>query len=141
MSDPPGDSELLDAVTHALPAGEDRPGQRQMAAAIAAAIAGQRHLVVEAGTGTGKTLAYLIPAIEAGLTTVVVTATMALQDQLAGKDLPAVATTYAQMGRGDLDYAVLKGRSNYLCQQRIAELSEPATSGPAPQLALILNRR
>jgi ATP-dependent DNA helicase DinG len=136
MSDPPGDSELLDAVTHALPAGEDRPGQRQMAAAIAAAIAGQRHLVVEAGTGTGKTLAYLIPAIEAGLTTVVVTATMALQDQLAGKDLPAVATTYAQMGRGDLDYAVLKGRSNYLCQQRIAELSEPATSGPAPQLAL-----
>jgi ATP-dependent DNA helicase DinG len=107
-----------------------------MASAISAAITSQRHLVVEAGTGTGKTLAYLIPVIEAGLTTVVVTATMALQDQLAGKDLPAVATTYAEMGRGDLDYAVLKGRSNYLCQQRIAELSEPAVSGATPQLAL-----
>jgi ATP-dependent DNA helicase DinG len=136
MSNLPGSSELLDAVTHALPAGEDRPGQRQMAAAIAAAIAAQRHLVVEAGTGTGKTLAYLIPAIEAGHTTVVVTATMALQDQLAGKDLPAVAATYAEIGRGDLDYAVLKGRSNYLCQQRIAELSEPATGGATQQLAV-----
>ncbi len=136
-------SALLEAVTLGLPAGEERPGQRQMAAAIATAISSERHLVVAAGTGTGKTLAYLVPVIEAGVTTVVVTATMALQDQLAGKDLPAVAATYAEMGGGDLDYAVLKGRSNYICQQRIAELSEsaaPAAKTAAPQsLDLQLN--
>jgi ATP-dependent DNA helicase DinG len=121
-------SALLAAVTNSLPAGEDRPGQRQMAAAIATAITSNRHLVVAAGTGTGKTLAYLVPVIEAGVTTVVVTATMALQDQLARKDLPAVAATYAEMGGGDLDFAVLKGRSNYICQQRVAEMAETAPS-------------
>ncbi len=123
-TDPFTASALLEAVTQSLPAGEDRPGQRQMAAAIATAISSGRHLVVAAGTGTGKTLAYLVPVIEAGTTTVVVTATIALQDQLARKDLPAVAATYAEMGGGDLDYAVLKGRSNYICQQRVAEMSE-----------------
>ena len=59
-----------------------------MAEAVSKAIVGKRHLVVQAGTGTGKTLAYLVPAILSGRRTVVATATKALQDQLAGKDLP-----------------------------------------------------
>ncbi len=125
---------LLETVTQALPAGEDRPGQRQMAAAIAATIAAKRHLIVEAGTGTGKTLAYLIPVIEAATTTVVVTATMALQDQLAGKDLPTVSRTFAETHGGDVDFSVLKGRSNYLCLQRIAELTAPASPSAQPML-------
>ncbi|MGB8860677.1 MAG: DEAD/DEAH box helicase, partial [Ilumatobacteraceae bacterium] len=78
----------LAAVTGALPAAEDRPGQQQMAQAVASAIESGRHLVVQAGTGTGKTLGYLVPAITAGKRVVVATATKALQDQLAAKDLP-----------------------------------------------------
>ena len=88
-----------------------------MAEAVSKAIVGKRHLVVQAGTGTGKTLAYLVPAILSGRRTVVATATKALQDQLAGKDLPFL--------QGHLDrpftWAVLKGRSNYLCRQRLDE--------------------
>jgi len=108
----------LAAVTAALPAAEDRPGQQQMAQAVADAIESGRHLVVQAGTGTGKTIGYLVPAILAGRTVVVATATKALQDQLASKDLPFLQ---AHVGV-PFDWAVLKGRSNYLCMQRIHEL-------------------
>ena len=89
-----------------------------MARSVGRAIAGRRHLVVQAGTGTGKSLAYLIPAMLAGERVVVATATKALQDQLAGKDLPSVAT----LATGEFSFAVLKGRSNYLCKQRAAEV-------------------
>ena len=85
-----------------------------------------RHLVVQAGTGTGKSLAYLVPAILSGRPTVVATATKALQDQLASKDLPFLAEHL------DVDvrrWAVLKGRSNYLCLQRVREVT--ATRAPA----------
>ncbi len=78
------------------------------------------HLVVQAGTGTGKSLAYLVPAALSGKKVVVATATKALQDQLRDKDLPLV-----ESGLGlpaPLDYAVLKGRSNYVCRQRVAEV-------------------
>ncbi len=93
-----------------------------MANAVAHAIAERRHLVVEAGTGTGKSLAYLVPAILSGAKTVVATATKALQDQLARKDLPFLAPLLAaDLGR-PLSYVVLKGRSNYLCRQRAAEV-------------------
>ena len=79
----------LDAVTLQLPGGgEVREGQRTMAAAVANAIESGRHLLVQAGTGTGKSLAYLVPAVMSGKKVVVATATKALQDQLAGKDLP-----------------------------------------------------
>lgn len=108
----------LDAVTHALPAAEDRPGQRQMAQAVADAIDSGRHLVVQAGTGTGKTIGYLVPALLAGKTVVVATATKALQDQLASKDLPFLET---HLGT-PFEWAVLKGRSNYVCRQRLDEL-------------------
>jgi ATP-dependent DNA helicase DinG len=116
----------LDAVTAALPGAEDRPGQRRMAELVAESIGRGRHLVVQAGTGTGKTLAYLVPAIVSGKRTIVATATKALQDQLATKDLPFLAAELAALGH-DVDWAVLKGRSNYLCLQRLREMSQPAT--------------
>lgn len=108
----------LDEVTVSLPGGgERRDGQREMAAAVAAAIADDGHVVVQAGTGTGKSLAYLVPLALSGRTAIVATATKALQDQLAGKDLPFLAEHIP----GGIDYAVLKGRSNYLCLQRLEE--------------------
>ena len=109
----------LGEVARRLPGGgESRPGQVRMARAVGRAIADRRHLVVQAGTGTGKSLAYLVPAALAGETVVVATATKALQDQLADKDLPQVA---AAIG-AELTFAVLKGRSNYLCRQRASEV-------------------
>jgi len=111
--------DLLARATAALPGGgEDRPGQQAMAEAVARAVATGRHLLVQAGTGTGKSLAYLVPAALSGRPVVVATATKALQDQLAGKDLPFLAE---QLG-GTLTYAVLKGRSNYVCRQRLGEI-------------------
>ncbi len=98
-----------------------------MAEAVAGAIATGRHLVVQAGTGTGKSLAYLVPAVLSGKRVVVATATKALQDQLGGKDLPFLAD---QLGR-PFSYAVLKGRSNYLCRQRAMEVA-----GGGEQLSL-----
>jgi len=114
-------ARTLAAVTSALPAAEDRPGQRQMAEAIERALASGRHLIVAAGTGTGKTIGYLVPAVLAGKRVVVATATKALQDQLAGKDLPFLSEHLPQ----PFDWAVLKGRSNYLCLQRLRELDTP----------------
>jgi ATP-dependent DNA helicase DinG len=107
----------LERATAALPGAEQRPGQRAMAEAVAEAIGAGRHLAVQAGTGTGKTLGYLVPAILAGQPTVVATATKALQDQLAGKDLPFLEEHLGV----PFDWAILKGRSNYLCRQRLVE--------------------
>jgi ATP-dependent DNA helicase DinG len=90
-----------------------------MAEAVGRAIEDRRHLVVQAGTGTGKSLAYLVPAVLSGKKVVVATATKALQDQLATKDLPFLAH---HLGR-PFRFAVLKGRSNYLCRQRAAEVA------------------
>ncbi len=116
----------LERVTAALPSAEDRPGQKQMAQAIDDALSKGRHLIVQAGTGTGKSAAYLVPAITSGKRVVVVTATKALQDQLATKDLPFIET---HLGR-PFEWAVLKGRSNYLCLQRIREsLATPEARG------------
>jgi len=113
-----GDDPLL-RVTSALVDAEQRDGQRAMADMVAGSIATGRHLVVQAGTGTGKTLAYLVPAIGADARIVVATATKALQDQLATKDLPFLAEHLGV----DFDWAVLKGRSNYICLQRLREMS------------------
>ena len=108
----------LAPVTARLPEAEARPGQQRMADLVATAIAERRHLVVQAGTGTGKTLAYLVPAIESGSRVVVATATKALQDQLAGKDLPFLDDALD----ASFEWAVLKGRSNYVCLQRLREM-------------------
>ncbi len=102
----------------ALDSGEVRPGQVQMAEAVERAFAEGGVVAVAAGTGTGKSLAYLVPAVASGQCVVVATATKALQDQLANKDLPLVARG---LGR-PVNWAVLKGRSNYLCRQRLVEL-------------------
>lgn len=108
----------LEGITEALPEGEVRTGQIEMADAVARSIVDGHHLVVQAGTGTGKTFAYLVPAILSGRKVVVTTATKALQDQLAGKDLPFLAEHLDQ----PFEFAVLKGRSNYICLQRVREL-------------------
>ncbi len=105
--------------------GEHRPGQEQMTAAVADAFESGRHLAVAAGTGTGKSLAYLIPAVLSDRRVVVATATKALQDQLATKELPFLAaqraTRQLRPGGRPLRWAVLKGRSNYICRQLLAE--------------------
>ncbi len=106
-----------------MDSGEDRPGQHEMTAAVSDAITEGRHLVVQAGTGTGKSLAYLIPALTSRRRTVIATATMALQDQLSDRELPFLA---AHMDR-EISWAVLKGRSNYLCRQRLDELTTATT--------------
>lgn len=116
-------SDALEIATSALPRAEIRPGQRQMATAVEEAIAEGRHLVVQAGTGTGKTIAYLVPAMLAGKRTVVATATKALQDQLAGKDLPFLVEALSDYLGHEVSWAVLKGRRNYVCRQRIAEVT------------------
>lgn len=113
--------DLLEIATEALGSTEDRPGQRAMAEAVDSAVATGRHLVVQAGTGTGKTLGYLVPVVASGRKAVVTTATKALQDQLAHKDLPLVADTVARALGRELEWAVLKGRSNYVCRQRLEE--------------------
>ena len=114
----------LERVTAALPGAEARPGQLAMAEAVGAAIAGGRHLVVEAPTGVGKSLGYLVPALRAGDRKVVITtATKALQDQLAHKDLPFLEE---HLGT-PFEWAVLKGRSNYLCLQRLREVQSANT--------------
>lgn len=113
--------QLLDHVTAALPGGgEARAGQREMAVSVAEAIKKDGHVVVQAGTGTGKSLAYLVPVVAAQRQTIVATATKALQDQLATKDLPFLV----EQTDGAVDFAVLKGRSNYLCLQRLDEAED-----------------
>ena len=123
--------ELLQRVTARLPDREARPQQVAMARAVAEAVADGRPLVVRAGTGVGKSLAYLcgtVPSLLAGDGRMVVaTATKALQDQLAGKDLPTVAEV-----EPDLTWAVLKGRSNYVCRQAVAELARLSEAPALP---------
>jgi ATP-dependent DNA helicase DinG len=119
-----------------LPGYEDRPEQRRMASAIAAALADPRPLLVEAGTGTGKTLAYLVPAIESGMRVVVSTGTRALQEQIARHDLPLCERL---LGR-PVDAVVLKGVSNYLCRRKLRNLELSATGlfGPDPDVERLL---
>jgi ATP-dependent DNA helicase DinG len=106
----------------AHPAYEHRPGQLEMAKAVAEVLAERRHLLVEAGTGTGKTLAYLLPVLQSGRRVLLSTGTRNLQEQLINKDVPLLA---ASLGR-DLNIISMKGRQNYACKQKIRELeSQP----------------
>jgi ATP-dependent DNA helicase DinG len=104
-----------------LPGFQPRAGQGWMAEAVAEAIANNDKLVVEAGTGTGKTFAYLIPALLSGRKTIISTGTKALQDQLYHRDLPLVGKA---IGR-PVTTALLKGRANYLCLHRIDQVTAP----------------
>ncbi|RTL67304.1 MAG: ATP-dependent DNA helicase [Pseudonocardiaceae bacterium] len=120
--DLPGVAELLEAAVEAL-GGARREGQDAMAAAVRKAIADHEHLAVQAGTGTGKSLGYLVPAIRhaiaADATVVVSTATIALQRQLVDRDLPRLAKALRPaLGRLPT-FAILKGRRNYLCLNKL----------------------
>ena len=125
-------SRVLQAVVASI-GGSHRPGQLQMAEAVTAALRDHEHLLVQAGTGTGKSLAYLVPALLHHRPVVVATATLALQHQLVQRDLPAlVAGSSTELGDsegeggdaapgGRIPYAVLKGRSNFACLHRVRE--------------------
>jgi ATP-dependent DNA helicase DinG len=125
---------LADAVAEALRVGgplagalagfEPRPGQAAMAARVAEAIDNDERLLVEAGTGTGKTLAYLLPAILSGRKVVVSTGTKTLQDQIARIDLPRLASALTPFA-----FTVMKGLSNYLCLRRFHEHSAQRVLG------------
>src|SRR5690606_15738086 len=120
---PPRDGEgivdaLLDAVVERL-GGRRREGQRTMARAVAAAMERGEHLAVQAGTGTGKSMAYLVPAVHHAVThgerVVVSTATLALQRQVLTRDLPLVASVVGARTSRPARYALLKGWHNYVC--------------------------
>ncbi|MDQ8703482.1 ATP-dependent DNA helicase [Streptomyces sp. LHD-70] len=112
--------ELLHAAVEAV-GGTERPGQVTMAESVAEAIDGGSHLLVQAGTGTGKSLGYLVPALAHGEPVVVATATLALQRQLVERDLPRTVEALHPLLRRRPQFAMLKGRSNYLCLHRLHE--------------------
>ncbi|MGX1738771.1 ATP-dependent DNA helicase [Corynebacterium flavescens] len=127
MSDQPqtqSTAELLDAAVTAL-GGSRREGQVAMANAVTNALLKERHLAVQAGTGTGKSLAYLVPAIahaqETGHTVIVSTATLALQRQLVERDLPRLVEALQSVLETPPTFAIMKGRSNYLCLNKVAQ--------------------
>ncbi|HEX6878305.1 MAG TPA: ATP-dependent DNA helicase [Nocardioidaceae bacterium] len=112
--------QVLAAAVEAL-GGQERPGQIQMAEAVGRAMASGEHLLVQAGTGTGKSLGYLVPALLHDRRVVVATATLALQHQLVERDIPALLEAAGRQLGDKATYAVLKGRSNYACLHRIRE--------------------
>ncbi|ATG52538.1 ATP-dependent helicase [Brachybacterium vulturis] len=116
-------STLMDAAVTAI-GGASREGQQTMAEAVDLAMSGGRHLLVQAGTGTGKSLAYLVPAMRhalvSGRPVVVSTATIALQTQIVRKDLPRLVEALAPHLPRTPTFALLKGRANYLCKHKIA---------------------
>jgi ATP-dependent DNA helicase DinG len=110
--------KALDAAVEAI-GGQPRAGQIEMAEAVANALSNRHHLLVQAGTGTGKSLAYLVPALVHGKKVLVATATLALQRQLVERDLPKIkGALEKELGR-ELTFAVYKGVGNYLCLQKM----------------------
>src|SRR5688572_3339528 len=129
--------------------GQNRAGQHEMADRVAEAFSNEEHLLVQAGTGTGKSLAYLIPlivhALESEKPAVVSTATLALQSQIVKRDLPRLLEAISDELPRPVDVALLKGRNNYLCRHKLAggfpeedapdalfALGEDAVPHPAP---------
>ncbi|GAB3862395.1 ATP-dependent DNA helicase [Nocardioides maradonensis] len=111
---------MLAAAVEAL-GGQPREGQAAMAEAVGTALKGHQHLLVQAGTGTGKSLGYLVPSLLHDDRVVVATATLALQHQLVERDLPRLVEAVGTMPGVDASFAVLKGRSNYACLHRVRE--------------------
>src|ERR1700733_7277645 len=130
-------------LARAHPAYEFRRGQLQMAQAVEQALEETRHLIVEAGTGTGKTLAYLLPVIRSGRRVIISTGTKNLQEQLFYKDVPfleqtlygnqvetAASAVQSWHGPGRLSVCYMKGRNNYLCRKKLYDLTDqPVLSG------------
>ena len=120
MSKNPDVRTVLHAAVSAV-GGEDRPGQLEMAEAVAKALRDKEHLLVQAGTGTGKSLAYLVPSLLHDKRVVIATATLNLQHQLVERDIPALKEA-ARATMGEVPHhAVIKGRGNYACLHRIRE--------------------
>ncbi len=112
------------------PAYEFRRGQLQMAQAVEQALEEKRHLIVEAGTGTGKTLAYLLPVIRSGKRVIISTGTKNLQEQLFYKDIPFLEQALFPNGESKLNVCYMKGRNNYLCKKKLYDLTDqPVLSG------------
>jgi ATP-dependent DNA helicase DinG len=121
--DRPGVADLLAAAVGAVPDGVERPGQQKMAEAVAHAAESGEHLLVQAGTGTGKSLAYLVPSLLVDGPVVISTATLALQSQLVDHDLPRLAEAVEPLLGRKPTFAVLKGRHHYLCLARLENSS------------------
>jgi len=113
--------DAFDRLASVIPGYEHREDQLALARAVESALENEEHLLAQAGTGTGKSLAYLVPALRSGRRVVVATATKALQEQLLTKDVPLAEAAVGRKAR----VAVVKGRQNYLCRRRVeaAELN------------------
>ena len=129
---PESSSELIRNVRQALSVavaaigGSERAGQVEMAEAVANALSDRHHLMVQAGTGTGKSLAYLVPALVHGKRVLVATATLALQRQLVERDLPKIVPALEKLLGREITYGIYKGVGNYLCLQKMnAEDGDP----------------
>ncbi|HET7415807.1 MAG TPA: ATP-dependent DNA helicase [Arthrobacter sp.] len=114
--------QLLDTAVSAM-GGQNRQGQHEMTRRVAEAINGEGHLLVQAGTGTGKSLAYLVPliahAVDSDKPSVVSTATLALQAQIVGRDLPRLLDALAPQLEREIKVALVKGRGNYVCKHKV----------------------
>ena len=119
--------KALDAAINAI-GGKPRDGQIEMAEAVANALTDRHHLMVQAGTGTGKSLAYLVPALVHGRKVLVATATLALQRQLVERDLPAVVPALEKVLGREITYAIYKGVGNYICLAKMNS-EEPDPDG------------
>jgi len=117
--------KALDAAIEAI-GGTSREGQIEMAEAVANALSDRHHLMVQAGTGTGKSLAYLVPALVHGKRVLVATATLALQRQLVERDLPRIVPALEKVLGRDISFGIYKGVGNYICLQKMnSETSDP----------------
>jgi ATP-dependent DNA helicase DinG len=136
VTGPPSVAALLEAAVSAL-GGSRREGQGDMATAVERALRTGEHLAVQAGTGTGKSLAYLVPAVrhalESDQAVVVSTATIALQTQLVDRDLPRLATALEPVIGKKPTFAILKGRANYLCRHKIDAGAQAAADDPGDE--------
>jgi ATP-dependent DNA helicase DinG len=119
----------LDVAVAAI-GGQPREGQIEMAEAVANALTDRHHLMVQAGTGTGKSLAYLIPALVHGRKVLIATATLALQRQLVERDLPAVVPALEKELKREITFGIYKGVGNYICLQKM-NTEEPDPDGQA----------
>ncbi|HEY2473903.1 MAG TPA: ATP-dependent DNA helicase [Candidatus Cybelea sp.] len=117
-------------IARMLPGYEPRPGQLQMAQLVERGILEEMHTLVEAGTGVGKSLAYLVPAVRSGKKVVLSTGTIALQEQLVYKDIPLVE---AALGR-PIRVTLLKGRSHYLCREKFERMRADRLLAPSPTM-------
>lgn len=133
MPTPTSLAELLTEAVSAVPGGTTRPGQQQMVEAVGTAIETGEHLLVQAGTGTGKSLGYLVPALHSKKRVVVATATLALQAQLVESDLPRLTETLASTLGKKPSFALLKGRHHYACLAKLEGAAEDSLVSDSQQ--------